>query len=507
MTPARILIVEDNRVVARDIRGQLSKIGHTVVGMTARSEDAVQLALSTRPEIVLMDIRLEGSLDGIGAAQGIRAHCNIPVIFLTAYADDETVQRAGLTEPFGYLLKPFEELELRTVIEMALYKHAAERKLRESERRFVATLSSIGDAVIATDKETRVTFMNPVAEALTGWPQREALGRSLAEIFHIVNEETRQMVRDPAGQVLSLSTSPGLANHTLLLARDGRELPIDDCGAPIIDDGGGITGAVLVFRDVSHRRQMEETLRKAQADLAHAARLTTMGELAVSVAHEVNQPLMAIVTNAEACLLWLAKDQPDLDEARKAAERVVKNGHRAGDVLNSIRSLVRKSSRELTKLDINAAIMEILGLMRSELRRQEISIEIELSADARVVVGDRVQLQQVILNLIMNAIEGMSATACQPRVLNLSSQNDQTGYTLISIADTGVGFDPTVSDRIFEPFFSTKPEGIGMGLSICRSIVDAHGGRLWASPNSPYGSIFCFTVPRPANGTSFDPAA
>jgi signal transduction histidine kinase len=151
--------------------------------------------------------------------------------------------------------------------------------------------------------------------------------------------------------------------------------------------------------------------------------------------------------------------------------------------------------------------MEILGLMRSELRRQEISIEIELSADARVVVGDRVQLQQVILNLIMNAIEGMSATACQPRVLNLSSQNDQTGYTLISIADTGVGFDPTVSDRIFEPFFSTKPEGIGMGLSICRSIVDAHGGRLWASPNSPYGSIFCFTVPRPANGTSFDPAA
>src|SRR5262249_40689351 len=278
MTPARILIVEDNRVVARDIRGQLSNIGHTVVGMTARGDNAVELALTARAEIVLMDIRLEGSLDGIGAAHRVREHCNIPVIFLTAYADDETVQRASLTEPFGYLLKPFEELELRTAIEMALYNHAAERKLRESERRFVAILSSIGDAVIATDKETRVTFMNPVAEALTGWPQREATGRSLAEVFRIVNEETRQRVEDPARQVLSLGTSVGLANHTTLLARDGRELPIDDCGSPIIDDAGGITGAVLVFRDISQRRQMEETLRKAQADLVHVARLTTMGE-------------------------------------------------------------------------------------------------------------------------------------------------------------------------------------------------------------------------------------
>jgi signal transduction histidine kinase len=145
--------------------------------------------------------------------------------------------------------------------------------------------------------------------------------------------------------------------------------------------------------------------------------------------------------------------------------------------------------------------------MRSELRRPEISIETELSADARFVVGNRVQLQQVILNLIMNAVEGMNGSACHRRVLNLSSRNDQSGYTLIAIADTGIGLDSTVSDRIFEPFFTTKPEGIGMGLSICRSIVEAHGGRLWAASNSPHGSIFRFTVPRPANETSFDPAA
>jgi PAS domain S-box-containing protein len=499
MKPARILIVEDDRVVARDIQRQLGRIGHAVVGMTARGEDAPQLALNTRPELVLMDIRLEGAVDGIEAAQQIREYCLIPVVFLTAYADDETVRRASLTEPFGYLLKPFEDSQLRTVIEMALYKHAAERKLRESERRFVTTLSSIGDAVIATDKHTRITFMNPTAEALTGWPQGEAVGRSLAEVFRIVNEETRQTAEDPAGKVLRLGTAVGLANHTVLLARDGRELPIDDCGSPIVDDRGGITGVVLVFRDITERRQVDEALRKAQADLVHVSRLTTMGELAVSIAHEVNQPLMAIVTNAEACLLWLAKDQPDLDEARKAAERVISMGHRAGNVLRSIRTLVRKSPRDLTRLNINAAIVEILDLVRSELRRHEISIETELSADPDLVVGDRVQLQQVIVNLIMNAIEAMSATTRLPRVLRLTSRNDKRGYTLIAIADTGTGLNPTSSDRMFEPFFTTKPEGVGMGLSICRSIVEAHGGRLSVSSNSPYGSIFCFTVPTPAD--------
>ena len=153
-----------------------------------------------------MDIRLEGALDGIDAAQQIRDRCQVPVVYLTAYADDETLQRARVTEPFGYLLKPFEDTQLRTVIEMALYKHTAERKLRESERRYAVTLASIGDAVIATDDQARVTFLNPVAEALTGWPQAEATGRPLAEVFHIINEETRQPVEDPAAKVLRLGT-------------------------------------------------------------------------------------------------------------------------------------------------------------------------------------------------------------------------------------------------------------------------------------------------------------
>ena len=170
---------------------------------------------------------------------------------------------------------------------MVLYKYAAEQKLRASERRFAATLSSIGDAVIATDAQARVTFMNSVAEAPTGWLQREAAGRPLPDVFRIVNEDTREIVEDPGAKVLRLGTVVGLANHTVLLARDGRELPIDDCGSPIIDESGAITGAVIVFRDISDRRQIQETLRKTQSELTRLIRLITMGHLTACIAHEV----------------------------------------------------------------------------------------------------------------------------------------------------------------------------------------------------------------------------
>jgi PAS domain S-box-containing protein len=495
MTPARILVVEDDRVVARDIQQQLTRIGHVVVGTTARGEDALQLALGTQPEIVLMDIRLEGSTDGIEAAQQIRENCHIPVVFLTAYADDETVRRASITEPFGYILKPFEDLQLRTVIEMALYKHAAERRLRESERRYVATLSSIGDAVIATDDKAKITFMNPVAEQLTGWSLQEALAQPLSVVFRIVNEETRETVEDPAAKVLRLGVIVGLANHTILLARDGRELPIDDSGSPIVDDDGRVSGTVLVFRDITERRDSEEALRKAQEGLARMARLTTLGELTVSIAHEVSQPLMAIVTNAAACVRWLADEGLDLREARLAAERIVRDGHRAGDVIASIRALTRKSSVDMMQLDVNQVIVDVLDLLRAELRQNEVLLEVDLAAGVDPILGDRVQLQQVILNLVMNGIEAMGEVPQRPRLLRVMSRGDESGRLLIGVADTGRGLEPSQSEQVFEAFYTTKPEGIGLGLSICRSIVEAHGGRLWAAPNNPRGSTFWFSLP------------
>jgi PAS domain S-box-containing protein len=265
VTPARILIVEDDRVVARDIKQQLERIGHTVVGMTARGEDVVELARTASPTLVLMDIRLEGELDGIAAAAQLRAHQALPVVFLTAYADDQTVLRATRAEPFGYLVKPFDEAQLRTTIELALYKHAADQRLRDSEHRYAVTLASIADAVIAADAAGRITFMNPVAKALTGWSD-DGVGRPLDEVFRIV-DETHQLIEAPAAQVVRLGTAAGLARDTQLLTRDGRTIPIDDSVAPIFDDAGGITGSVVVFRDTSERRKAEEAEVQRQAHL------------------------------------------------------------------------------------------------------------------------------------------------------------------------------------------------------------------------------------------------
>jgi two-component system sensor histidine kinase/response regulator len=254
---ARVLVVEDDRVVSRDIQQQLARLGHVVVGAATRGEDAVALARELGPDLVLMDIRLAGALDGIDAAGAIRSASPIPVVYLTAYADDQTLRRASATEPAGYLLKPFEDSQLRTAVELALYKHEAERRLRESERRYAITLSSIGDAVIATDEQRHITFVNPVAEALTGWRAADAVGRPLGEVFVV----------------------EGGAGPSALRSRDGRVVAIDDVGAPIIDDGGRVTGVVLVFRDVTQRRRAEEAeaLREVNARISDAVRGSSIG--------------------------------------------------------------------------------------------------------------------------------------------------------------------------------------------------------------------------------------
>ena len=318
MTPVRILIVEDDRVVVRDIKQQLIRVGYTVVGTTPRGEDVVSLALETRPDLVLMDIRLEGGTDGIDAAQQIRERLQIPVIYLTAYADERTLQRAKVTDPFGYLVKPFQDSQLRTAIEMALYKHAAERRLRASERRYAVTLSSIGDAVIATDELAQITFMNPVAEALTGWPLAGAVGRPLGDVFRLLHEQSRPVVEDPAANVRRQGALVGLANHTVLLARDGREISIDHSRSPIIDDQGGSTGEVLVFRDLAQRRRAEEAdaLERLNARLELAVRGSKVSIWDVELPHGTLQGAKMYTVNS-----WEPLGYPESEAPLTFSER------------------------------------------------------------------------------------------------------------------------------------------------------------------------------------------
>ncbi len=254
--------------------------------------------------------------------------------------------------------------------------------------------------------------------------------------------------------------------------------------------------------DLTERKRGEEALRNAQADLTRVTRLTTMGELAASIAHEINQPLTGLVNSGQACLHWLAHDRPKLDEARRAVERIIRDGHRAGDIIRSLRMLASNSGPEMTRLDINDAIREVLVLMGSELNQHNVSLETALSDNLDPIMGERVQLQQVIMNLVMNGLEAMSAVTRQSRVLCVRSQIDRAGVLVIAVEDSGPGLPTESIDRLFDPFFTTKPDGMGIGLSICRSIIDAHGGRLWASPQSPRGAVFQFTVPTAAQGVS-----
>jgi PAS domain S-box-containing protein len=258
MSQTTILIVEDEAIVAADLEGKLQRLGYEVAGITAEGEEAVNLVRRLRPQLVLMDIRLEGTMDGIEAAEAIRCRDDVPVIYLTAHSDNATLARAKLTEPFGYLLKPFDERDLATQIELALYKHKAEQQIREQREWLRVTLTSIGDAVIATEATGRITFVNPVAESLTGWKAKEALGQALPSVFRIVNEQTGRTLEEPVTRVLREGRAVVLANHAALVTRDGRTVPIEDSAAPILDAAGQVIGAVLVFHDVTEKRHAEE---------------------------------------------------------------------------------------------------------------------------------------------------------------------------------------------------------------------------------------------------------
>jgi PAS domain S-box-containing protein len=293
--------------------------------------------------------------------------------------------------------------------------------------------------------------------------------------------------------------------HRLLLP-DGSVRNIHVVAHAVRNEAGQLefNGALM---DITAAKLAEEELHKAQAELAHVTRVTTLGELTASIAHEVNQPLAAIVTNGQAALRFLANATPDLDEARTALTSIVNEGLRAGEVIESIRAMFRNVDQEKAPIDITKLVRDMLGLMRGELQANDVSVKTKLDDDLPDVRGNRVQLQQVILNLIRNAIEAMSSGTNGSRVLRITSVIHEPDDVLVSVGDSGPGIDPENTDRIFETFFTTKPQGTGVGLSICRSIIEGHKGRLWASFGIDHGAVFNVLLPavRSAGGEQRSP--
>ena len=353
MSAARILIVEDEGIVARDLRRSLERLGYQVVGLASTGEDAVTKAVEARPDLVLMDIRLGGSMDGVTAAQLIRKQQNLPVIYVTAFTDADTVNRAKVTEPFGYLLKPFEERELLAAIDMALYKHQMQKRLEDSERWLSATLRSIGDAVIATDPQGMIAFMNPVAERMTGWSQGDATGRPLDQVFKVVRESRRRSPENPAEEVLCEGVCEGPANGALLLSRSNGEIPIDDGAAPIKDDRGNVTGAVLVFQDITHRKRAEDAVRASRDQLrALAARLQAVREEErIRIAREVHDELGQWLTGLRFDVADLTQRLPAGEPALREKAMAIAEG--IGKALRAVQTIAA---------DLRPPVLDELGL-------------------------------------------------------------------------------------------------------------------------------------------------
>jgi PAS domain S-box-containing protein len=265
--------------------------------------------------------------------------------------------------------------------------------------------------------------------------------------------------------------------------------------ARVVNDAPGYLEYVGAVMDVTATRRAEEQLNLARAELAHVARVTTMGELTAAIAHEVSQPLTGLVSSGHACLRWLAGETPDLEAARRAVERMINDGSRAGEVITRIRAMVRKSQPRRDQLNVNDTIREVVALVRGEFQRNAVSLRTEFSNDLPLVPADRIQLQQVILNLIVNALEAMSGVSQLQRELSLGSEQDGSNGVLITVRDSGAGLDRTSMDRLFDAFYTTKAQGMGMGLAISRTIIESHGGTLWATPNEPHGAIFRFRLP------------
>lgn len=614
----KILVVEDELIIARGIQKRLQGMGYVVTDTVPSGEEAVLKAELDPPDLILMDINLQGEMDGIEAAGKIRSQLDIPVIYLTAYADSESLERAKITEPFGYIVKPFQDHTLQSGVEMALYKHHMESRLRKSERWLSTTLRSIADAVVTTDVSGVVTYMNPAAEMLSGYAHEKALGRSLRDVlrfrigesevsmleivrgvvtgktvalpgdtrviaesgesapvearatpivgengniiglvlvflditerrraedvlatekerlavtlssigdgvittdimgrvvllnkaaeemtgyrqeeaagkpfkkvFHIVNEKSRALCESPVDKVLATGGGVELANHTILVAKDGTERIIADSAAPICDRKSQMVGVVIAFRDITEKRKME-------ADLLKAQQLEAIGILAGGIAHDFNNLLTAILGNISLSKILVPEGEKvhlKLCEAEKASLR-------AKDLTRQLLTFARGGAPVKKIATISGIIRDSTALALSG---SGVSCRFVIPEELYPVDVDEGQFSQVVSNLIINADQAMP----QGGEIEIKCANIHVGpeqhlplrsgpYVLISITDQGDGIPEEILSHIFDPYFTTKKCGKGLGLAIVYSIVKNHDGHITVTSQKGAGAVFSIYLP------------
>jgi PAS domain S-box-containing protein len=488
MSKIKILVVEDEVIVAQDLKNSLEKLGYEVSAVAASGEEGVARALALSPDLVLMDIMLKGDMDGIEAAARIRKEIDLPVIYLTAYADEDTLKRAKITTPLGYILKPFDERELHTVIEIGLYKHKMDMELKRSKEWLVTVLKSIGDAVIATDNKGRVTFMNPVAENLAGWSQKDASGRHLSKIFNIINEQTHAVAENPVNKVLETGLEVDLADNAILISQDGLTRPIDYSAAPVKDEKGNVSGVVLVFSDATERRRIEQERLKTQ-------KIESLGILAGGIAHDFNNILTSILGNITLSKIYLDKN----DKAYSKIEAAEKASLQAKDLPQQLLTFARGGAPIKEIVSIRKIIDESASFALSG---SNVKCDCTIPDDLRPLKADAGQLSRVIANLVINADQAMprggtiKITAENIDIDNKSGTSIKPGqYVKINVKDMGPGIPDEYLAKIFDPYFTTKQAGSGLGLATVFSIIKRHNGYVFVESVIGKGTTFAIYLP------------
>lgn len=515
MTETKVLVVEDESIVALDIQSRLTKLGYLVPAIATSGLEAIDKATAIQPDLVLMDIKLKGELDGIETVRQLQAQFDLPVVYLTAFADEVTLQRAKITTPNGYLLKPFVERELKITIEMALYKHKLEKQLKESQQWLDTTLHSIGEAVIATDAAGRVKSMNPTAEQLTGWPEQDALGQPLPEIFRINDEASGQPATPQLLDVLEKGQTVNLTNQ-LLLSRSGLEIPIDQSAAPIKDDRDTIIGLVLTFQDMTTKRAL-------QAQLIKQERLAAVGRLAGGIAHEFNNILTSIIGFAHLAQATAGEDKSigqDLDQ-------VIEQGQRAAHLVRQMLDFSRKSMLQKRPLALAPFVRDTVKLLQHTLPEQvNLTLTIDPAGEAAIVEADPTLIQQVLTNLISNSVDAMLSEGTlsirlfpftvqpgeprpgQPDLVETEQPSYCANWLALAVTDTGFGIAPEHHAQLFEPFFSTKEVGRGSGLGLAQvyGIVKQHQGEIEVQSQVGQGTTVTVYLPASVTTEPIEPA-
>jgi PAS domain S-box-containing protein len=488
MDKARILIVEDEAIIAAVIAAALKKFEYEVIDILDSGEAAAARALEKRPDLVLMDIRLQGELDGIAAVERIQEEADIPVIYLTAYADELTLERAKRTRPYGYIPKPFQEIELKTTIEMALHKHVFEIRLRESEKRFRSLFENSPDVIYIVDNAWRLQEMNSAGERLFGYAHDEFIGRTPEFLYadpgdrekFLAEIREKKEVKNFAVELRNRRGDPILARIT---------------ASAILDRDGNACGVQGIIRDVTRETRLEE-------QMLQTAKLDSLGQLASGIAHDFNNYLTIINGYSEMLL--------SENESGKEAENlkiILQAGKSASKLVAKILGFSRRQAPAPAVLEVNAALGELERMVR-RLVGERIALRLDLAADAGNVFIDPGQLEQVIINLVINARDAMPRggglrLASEPAHLDADAAARRGGldpgdYVEIRVEDGGAGMEPQVLERVFEPFFTTKPagEGTGLGLALVFGIVQQNRGTIWAESEPGQGSTFHVLLPR-----------